>query len=614
MTARIKKEEPKIEQSEETPEASDSSGTVSLTIPVSVSDFAASLGIKPNELIQKLMGLGVMAGINASLDDKDTITLIAHEFDKDVSFEEKKPSADELFIPKMKKKRKRTGKTEPRPPIVAFLGHVDHGKTSLLDQIRKAHVTDSESGGITQHIGAYEVDLPIGKITFIDTPGHAAFTKMRARGASVTDIVVLVIAADDGVMPQTEEAISHAQAADVPIIIAINKIDKEGINLDLLKKRLADKGLITEEWGGDVLCAEVSAKTGKGIDHLLELIILQSEIMELRAVKECEAEGVVIESKVSTGRGPVTTIIVNEGTLHQGEFLVSGSSCGKIKAMLNSNCNIITEAGPSKPVEILGFSNAPETGQEVHVIKDEKMAKSVAQKVSTETRDRLFAGSLRPVSLEDVYSQIEEGRMKSLQIIVKGDVRGSIEAIVDSINAIQTDEVNIKVIHEAVGDVSENDVMLAAASSGVIIAFNVRIKPEARALAKREVVDIRKYSIIYNMIDELRKAVEGMLEPTINEVVVGTAEIRTVFNISKVGNVAGCRVLTGKIFRSKKSRLVRDEEVLFEGSLSSLKRFKDEVKEVRDGYECGIKLDGYDDIKEEDIIQSIDVQQEKRKL
>ena len=499
-----------------------------------------------------------------------------------------------------------------RPPIVTVMGHVDHGKTSLLDAIRKAKVTSTEAGGITQHIGAYTVTINGEKITFLDTPGHEAFTSMRARGAQVTDVVILVVAADDGIMPQTKEAINHCKAAEVPVIVAINKIDKPGANIDRVKQELSEFGLISEDWGGETICVPVSAKTGDGLDTLLEMVILTSEMEELKADPDRKAKGTVIEAKLDKGRGAVATLLVQNGTLRTGDSLLVGSTYGRIRAMFDDKGKKIKKAGPSIPVEILGLSEVPAAGDKFHVVKDEKTARNMAESRKQKEKADSLMNSHR-VSLEDLYSQIQEGKVKELAIIVKADVQGSVEALKQSLEKLSTDDVKVRVIHQAVGAITETDITLATASNAIIIGFNVRPDNNAVTAAEKEKVDIKTYRIIYDAIEDIKSAMIGMLEPDYKEVVLGSAEIRTTYKISNVGTIAGCYVLNGKLLRNSDVRIIRDGIVIFESSLASLKRFKDDVKEVNSGYECGLSIEKFNDVKEGDIVEAFTMEEIKRK-
>ncbi len=570
---------------------------VKITDAVSVGDLAKRLGVKSSEVIGKLMELGIMATINQVI-DVDTATLIAAEyghsvenvaFDEQVLLEDVQPDEEENL--------------QPRPPIVTVMGHVDHGKTSLLDAIRQTQVVDREAGGITQHIGAYSVNLPKGKMSFIDTPGHEAFTAMRSRGASLTDIVILVVAADDGVMPQTIESINHARAANVPIIVAVNKIDKDNARPDEVKRQLSEQGLLPEDWGGDTIFVEVSAKNMVNIDTLLEMVLLQAEIMELKANPDKPGRGVVVESRLDKGKGPVATLLVRDGTVRRGDFLVAGLYHGRVRALVNDQGENVESAGPSTPVEVLGLAGVPAAGDDFNVVKSEKIAKEVADHRQHKYREREISKTSK-ISLEDLFDQIQEGEVEKLNIIVKADVQGSIEAVAESLRKLSTDKVKVEIIHQAVGGIKEADVMLASASNAIIIGFNVRPDMKAQVLAEREQVDIRLYSVIYDLIDDVKMAMEGLLQPEVREVYLGRAEVREVFNITKVGTIAGCLVADGKIVRKADVRLLRDDVVVYEGRLSSLKRFKDDVKEVVAGYECGIGIEKFNDIKVGDVIEA----------
>ncbi|MDX1707059.1 MAG: translation initiation factor IF-2 [Desulfobacterales bacterium] len=559
-----------------------------------LSELAKRMGIKANEIIKFMMGMGSMATVNQTV-DFDTATLIANEFDYEVeraSFEEEALLKQETDDP---------AKLIPRPPVVTIMGHVDHGKTSLLDVIRQSRISEMEAGGITQHIGAYLVDTDKGQVAFLDTPGHEAFTAMRARGAQVTDIVVLVVAADDGVMPQTNEAINHARAADVPIIVAINKIDKQNAEPDKVQRELAEIGLTPEEWGGDTIYVKVSAKEGEGIDELLEMISLQAEVLELKANPDKLATGHVVEAKIDSGRGSIATVLVKEGTLRTGDPFVCGMHYGRIRAILDDRGNLIESAGPSIPVEIVGLSGVPMAGDEFFALKDEKNAKQVSEYRQQKQRSKELAQSNR-LSLDKLYERMQEGEVKDLNLIIKADVHGSIEALKDSLTKLSNDEVNVNVVHSASGTIAESDISLATVSNAIIIGFNVRPTPKVQALANDEKVDMRFYSVIYDVIKDVKSAMAGMMASTFEEHVLGTAEVREVFQIPKIGNIAGCYVTDGKIERGQKLRLLRDGIVIFEGKNSSLRRFKDDVKEVQAGYECGIGIEHFNDIKVGDTI------------
>ncbi|SQB33354.1 translation initiation factor IF-2 [Clostridium cochlearium] len=558
------------------------------------------------EVIKELMMMGVMAGVNQEIDfeiaeklgEKFNAMIVKKEVDV---LEE----AVEQYIEEDEEEG-----TVKRPPVVTVMGHVDHGKTSLLDAIRKEQVAGSEAGGITQHIGAYTITINGEKITFLDTPGHEAFTSMRARGAQITDIVILVVAADDGIMPQTEEAINHCKAANVPVVVAINKMDRAGANPDKVKQQLAEKGLVSEDWGGDTITVPVSAHTKEGIDTLLEMVLLTAEIQELKSNPSRKAKGTVIDAKLDKGRGPVASLIVQNGTLHSGDSIIVGTTYGRIRAMFDDKGRKIKSAGPSIPVEILGLSEVPSAGDRFYVIKDEKTAREMAEKRKEKSRNEYL--STNKVSLEDLYSQIKEGKIKELNIIVKADVQGTIEAIRQSLEKLSTDEVKVRVIHGGVGAITETDVILANASSAVIIGFNVRPDSNAIVSAEKENVEIKTYRVIYSAIEDIKKAMIGMLEPEYKEVIQGRAEVRMTYKISSVGTVAGCYVQSGKITRNSNVRIIREGIVIFESELASLKRFKDDVKEVASGYECGIMIEKFNDIKEGDVIEAYTMEAVKK--
>lgn len=544
------------------------------------------------------MGLGVMASINEVV-DFDTAALVAEEFgakvekEVHVTIEERLIETDEDPEESL----------QERCPVVVVMGHVDHGKTSILDRIRNAHVTDTEAGGITQHIGAYQVEYQGKKITFLDTPGHEAFTAMRARGANVTDIAILVVAADDGIMPQTIESINHAKAAGVSIIVAINKMDKEGADPDRVKQQLTEQSLVVEEWGGDVIAVPVSAKTGMGIDELLENILLVAEVKELKANPDRLARGTVVEARLDKGKGPVATLLVQNGTLKSGDVIIAGTSVGRIRTMTNDKGRSIKEAGPSTPVEITGLGEVPSAGDVFNAVADEKLARELVEQRKHEAKEELFQQHQK-VTLDNLFSQIAEGEMKELPIIVKADVQGSVEAVKQSLEKLSNDEVRVKVIHGGVGAVSESDVMLANASNAIIVGFNVRPDPVAKQNAEQSGVDIRLYRIIYDAIEEITDAMKGMLAPKYREVETARIEVRQVYKISNVGTVAGSYVLDGKVGRNNEIRVVRDGIVIAEDKMSSLKRFKDDAKEVAAGFECGITLEKFTDIKEGDIFEA----------
>jgi translation initiation factor IF-2 len=564
---------------------------------ITVSELSQRMGIKSGEVIRKLIELGVMATINQTIDN-DAAALVAQEF----GYEVVSVPIEEEEIMEKREEAVVEEDLAARPPVVTVMGHVDHGKTSLLDAIRKTNLTEAESGGITQHIGAYHVSLENGNIVFIDTPGHEAFAAMRARGAKVTDIVVLVVAAEDGVMSQTVEAINHAKAAGVPIIVAINKIDKPNAEPQRVKQALTDYGLLPEEWGGNTIFAEVSAKQKKGIKELLEVILLQAEILELKANPNRLAKGTVIEAKLDKGKGPVGTVLIQQGTLRIGDSFVSGINFGRVRAMMNDLGMRVEEAGPSMPVEVVGFSGVPNAGDLLVVLSEEKKARQVGIYRRQKLRETEL--SLRAkVSLEGLRDQIQEGKLKELRIVLKGDVQGSIEALKDSLQALSTKDIKLNVIHSGVSDISQSDVMLASASETIIIGFRVKVDSKIQALADQERVEIRLYEVIYDAISEVRSAMEGLLDPTLVEKYLGKAEVRTVFQITKVGTVAGCFITDGKVPRNALARLFRSGNLVHEGKISSLKRFKDEVKEVQAGYECGIGLENYKDIQIGDSIE-----------
>ena len=573
---------------------------IKITESITVGELAKRMGVKATDLIRLLMKMGMMVTINHPL-DVDTATIVAGEFGYEI--ENVAIDLEEIIelIPDAPES------LEKRPPVVTIMGHVDHGKTSLLDAIRETNVIAGEAGGITQHIGAYDVELNGRKITFLDTPGHEAFTAMRARGAKVTDIVILVVAADDGVMPQTREAINHSKAAGVPIIIAINKIDKPDAKPERVKQELMEFGLVASEWGGDATMVEVSAKKRLNLEELLEMILLQADVMELKANPNKPARGTIVEAKLDKGRGPVATVLVQEGTLKMGDYCVVGVHSGRVRAMQNDRGEKIGDAGPATPVEVIGLSGVPDAGDIFVAMKDEKHAKEIATMRQIKQREAELAKHSK-LSLEDLYKKIQSGEVKDLNVIVKGDVQGSVEAVGESLRKLSTDAVRLNVIHSAVGAVTETDVNLATASNAIIIGFNVRPEVKAQTLAEKEGVDIRLYNVIYDAVEDVKKAMEGLLEPTFKEKYLGRAEIREVFSVPKVGNVAGCYVQDGKMLRNAQVRLLRDNVVVYEGKMSSLRRFKDDVKEVATGYECGIGLENYNDIKNGDIIEAFEME------
>ena len=565
---------------------------------ISVGDLAQQMAIKGAEVIKVMMGMGVMATINQVI-DQDTATLVVEELGH-TPVPVNDDALDEKILASVGGEV--TGEELPRPPVVTIMGHVDHGKTSLLDYIRTTKVAAGEAGGITQHIGAYSVSTDKGQITFLDTPGHAAFTAMRARGAQVTDIVILVVAADDGVKPQTEEAIQHAKAAEVPLIVAVNKCDKPEADPDRVRNELSAKEVVPEEWGGETLFVNVSAQTGDGVDELLEAILLQADVLELKAVKDCAAHGIVVESSLETGRGTVATALVTRGTLKQGDSIVAGEVFGRVRKMTDENGQEVTTAGPSTPVAILGLSGTPNAGDDVDAVDDERKAREVAEFRHARTRDAKLAQQ-QASKLDDVFSQMQSGELKTLQILVKADVHGSAEALRDALVKLSNDEVTVKVISSAVGGITESDVNLAAASNAIMIGFNVRADGSARTALKESGVEVRYYSIIYEAIEDVEGAVTGMLAPEIREQIVGLAEVRDVFRSPKLGDIAGCLVVDGFVKRSNPIRVLRDDTVIYEGELESLRRFKDDVNEVRAGTECGIGVKNYDDVKVGDQIE-----------
>ncbi|OPY05027.1 MAG: Translation initiation factor IF-2 [Syntrophaceae bacterium PtaB.Bin038] len=572
---------------------------------IRVGELAKQMGVRASDVINKLLGLGMMVTINQSI-DVDAATLIAAEFGYQV--EAVTAEYDEL----LQRVEAEPRNLKPRAPVVTVMGHVDHGKTSLLDAIRQTNVIEGEAGGITQAIGAYHVRVKDRDIVFLDTPGHEAFTAMRARGARVTDIVVLVVAADDGVMEQTVEAINHSRSAGVPIIVAVNKIDKPNATPDRIKQELSQHGLVPEDWGGDALFADISAKKKIGIENLLDLILLQADVLELKADPDRPARGIIIEAKLDKGRGPVATVLIQEGTLREGDAFSAKTEYGRVRAMIDDQGRRIKEAGPSMPVEVIGFSSVPQAGSEFIAVEDEKKAKNISEYWVRKERERELAASSK-ITLEQLYQRIKEGA-KELNVILKADVQGSLEALTEALNKLSTDEIKLKFIHSSTGAVTETDVMLASASDAIILGFKVR--PDARVveLAGKEGVEIKLYDVIYNAINDVRAAMEGLLEPEFKEVVQGRAEVRETFRIVKVGTVAGCYVTDGKIPRSAGVKLVRDGVVVYDGKIASLKRFKDDAKEVAAGMECGLGIEGYNDIRVGDVIEAYITEQIERKL
>ena len=602
-----KKTKKELEQEEVERNAEAACGVIEIGETITVKELCEKLGKPTNDVIKNLIFLGVMAGVNQEIDfataeklcEKYEVLVEKKENEVELeAFEEDTDVVEENLV--------------KRPPIVTIMGHVDHGKTSLLDAIRHAKVTASEAGGITQHIGAYTVSLNGEKITFLDTPGHEAFTAMRARGAQVTDIVILVVAADDGIMPQTKEAINHCKAANVPMIVAINKIDRPGANIDRVKQELTEHGLVSEDWGGDTICVPVSAKTGENLESLLEMVLLTAEMQELTADPNRKAKGTVIEAKLDKGRGSVASLLIQNGTLNVGDSILVGSTYGRIRAMFDDRGKKIKSAGPSIPVEILGLSEVPAAGDRFIVCKDEKTARNMAELRKQKIKADSHQASNR-VSLEDLYSQIQEGKVKELAIVVKADVQGSVEAIRQSLEKLSTDDVKVRVIHGAVGAITETDVTLAAASNALVIGFNVRPDGNATVQAEKENIEIKTYRIIYDAIEDVKSAMIGMLEPEYKEVVNGKAEVRMTYKISNVGTIAGCYVTDGKIVRNSEIRVIRDGIVIFESTLASLKRFKDDAKEVAKGYECGLSVEKFNDLKEGDVIESFTMEAIKRK-
>jgi translation initiation factor IF-2 len=571
---------------------------IKLHLGVTVKEFAELTGQKPSTIIGRLMEMGNMAAINQPI-DLNAATLIAESFGLKCEISAERTEEELLEQPV----ETRPENLEPRPPVITIMGHVDHGKTSLLDAIRQTRVTEGEAGGITQHIGAYVVNVGKKRVTFLDTPGHEAFTAMRARGAKVTDIVVLVVAADDGVMPQTVEAINHAKAAGVPMIVAINKVDKPEANPDRVKHSLAEYELIPEEWGGKTIFVEVSAKKKTGLEHLLEMILLQSEVLELKADPRRPVRGTIIEAKIDKGRGPVATVLVQEGTLRVGDVFVSGMQFGKVRALIDDTLQKVSEAGPALPVEVIGLDGVPQAGDSFLVVADERAAKEVAS-ARTQRQRTLELSKMKRVTLDELYSQISEGTVQGLNVLIKADVQGSAEALKDALEKLPSGVVKLRVIHSGVGGIAETDVLLASASNAIIVGFNVRPEPKAQALAEREKVDIRLYTIIYDAVADIKAAMEGLLEPTLKERSLGRVEVRQVFSIPKVGSIAGGYVTEGMISRSSAgARVLRDNVVIYEGKLSSLRRFKDDAREVQAGYECGVGIENFNDIKVGDVIE-----------
>jgi len=575
---------------------------------ISVEMLAKKIGVKATEIIKKLMDFGIIATINQEI-DADTAAIIGEEFGVEVKVEKEDVSQKDKFA--LDTLEGKSENLEERPPVVTVMGHVDHGKTTLLDAIRHTKVTEQEAGGITQHIGAYQVDVEGKHITFIDTPGHEAFTTMRARGAQATDIAVLVVAADDGVMPQTVEAINHAKAAEIPIIVAINKIDKPNAAPDRVKQQLTEYGLIPEEWGGQTVCVEISALKGEGIDQLLEMILLVAELEELKADPHGPATGIVIESQLDKGRGPVATVIVQNGTLRVGDSVFVGTTFGRVRSMTNDKGQRLKEAGPSTPVQVQGFSEVPQAGEKFYVV-DDKTAKLLSEQKKEEQRERKLQQA--KISVGDLFKKLDKGEKKELEIVLKADVQGSLEALKNAVEKIDNDEVEIKIIHSGVGAVNETDIMLAAASNAIVVGFNVTPDTNAKKTAENEGVEIRLYRVIYDAIEDLTSLINGMLEPELKEKYLGRAEVRATFKVPKVGTIAGSYVIDGKIKNKSKVRIIRDGIVIYEGNIASLKRFKDDVKEVEQGYECGIGIENFNDVKVGDILKAYIIEEVSRQL
>jgi translation initiation factor IF-2 len=586
--------------------------------PVVVKELAAELGLKPFQVVHELMEMNVFATLNQTIDEetarkvceKKGVTFELERREKGGGFHKQEEVIKEPPAPKVEEID--TKNLEPRPPVITFMGHVDHGKTSLLDHIRQSRVTAGEAGGITQHIGAYQIEHNGEKITFLDTPGHAAFTSMRARGANVTDIAIIVVAADDGLMPQTREAIQHAQAAGVTIMVAVNKIDLPGANPDKVKTQLQEIDLTPEEWGGEIVCCEVSATKGTGMDNLIELMLLQSEMLELKADPKATTRGTIIESQIEVGRGPNATVIVQQGFLKRGDAFICGQFWGKVKALINDRGEQIKEAGPSTPVKVLGFNGAPNPGEEFTVMKSERDARRLAEERAEESRIKEL-GSDSPVTLESIFDSIGEGEKKTLNLVIKADVQGSIEAIVDSLKKLPSTKVDLNFILTGVGPVTENDVLLAKASNAVAIGFNTKADNSANAAAKREEVQIKIYSIIYELIDQVKESMQGLLDPEVRESKIGEAEVRKVFKLSKYP-VAGCVVESGRLLRSARARVIRRNQSVYDGAFVTLKRFQDEVSEVRAGMECGVRLGKFDEYAEGDIIECYELEKVTQQL
>ncbi len=587
---------------------------VKIESSVGLQTLAGRMGIKAHELLRKLITLGLTGvNINSNL-DAETAKIVASEFGWDV--EDVAVSEEQALVLAQGVAEDEVDESgrEPRPPVVTVMGHVDHGKTSLLDRIRKTNVVSGEAGGITQHIGAYSVETAGGRITFLDTPGHAAFTSMRARGAQTTDVVILVVAADDGVMPQTKEALAHARSANVPVVVAVNKCDKPEAQPDRVRRELSELGLQPEEWGGETLYADVSAQTGSGVDQLLEKVLLQAEMLDLRANPDKPAVGVVLEAELDRGRGPVATLLVTDGTLNRGDILLLGAACGKVRAMRDSLGRNVGSAGPSMPVEVIGLTEVPAAGDPVHVLKDMKKAQEIADSRKTKERRSLMPMGGPRLTLEELYKAMKDTEQLELKVIVKADVHGSVEAVSEALTRLSTDKVKVTVVHSAAGAITEGDVNLAVAAGAIIIGFNVRPAGKAAALAQQEKIEVRQYNIIYNVVDDVKAAMEGLLAPSLVEKVLGRVEVRQVFRISKAGNVAGCMVIEGLVRRSGTLRLIRENATVWQGKMTTLKRFKDDVREVKEGFDCGISLDGHQDVREGDILECFEVEEVRQTL
>ncbi len=600
------------EESEESEEQEETDNIIRIADTITVKELSQEMDIEPNTLMADLINLGIMATINQELEIKE-VEEVAQKYGYKVEEREEENEEEDNIYGLTADFEDGEDDLKLRPPVITVMGHVDHGKTTLLDAIRETDVTAGEAGGITQHIGAYQVEINGQKITCLDTPGHEAFTSMRARGAQATDIAILVVAADDGIMPQTVEAINHAKAAGVPIIVAVNKIDKPNAQPERVKQELTQHGLLVEEWGGDVIAVEVSALKKENLDELLEMVLLTAEMEELKANPNRRANGIIIEAELDRGRGPVATVLVKNGTLKVGDAIVAGLASGRVRAMINDQGDRVEEAGPATPVEVLGLSAVPNAGDVMEVLEDDQAVRGIAEKRKDKRRaDEL--SKTTAVNLEDLFNQIQEGEIKDLNIVIKADVQGSIEALKDSLIKLSTDEVQVNAVHGGVGGITETDVMLAAASNAIIIGFNVRPGANAKKVADKEQVDIRTYRVIYKAIEDVKKAMEGLLDPDYKEVVLGQVEVRDIFKVPKVGVIAGAYVSEGKVLRNAKVRLLRDGNIIKEGDISSLKRFKDDVREVAEGYECGIGIEDYNDIKVGDIMEIYDYEEVKRTL